>query len=50
MTPNEKTQPGGWVFDVGTANAPAYPAKMWDSGRRAREVMPEAIRAALVSC
>jgi hypothetical protein len=26
---------------------PAYPAKLWDSGRRAREVMPAAIRAEL---
>jgi hypothetical protein len=35
-------------FQNGQHDAPGYPAKMWGSGRRARDVMPEAIRAALV--
>jgi len=47
---NEKTQPGGWVFSEQTARSSGYPAKMWGSGRRARDVMPVAWRAALVSC
>jgi len=47
---NEKTQPAGWVFFGRTAKSSGYPARMWGSGRRAREVMPDACRAALLSC
>jgi len=47
---NEKTQPVGWVFIGRTAESSGYPAEMWGSGRRARDVMPVAWRAALLSC
>jgi hypothetical protein len=43
---NEKTQHAGWVRKVATTVLrPSYPVKGEVSGRRAREVMPEAIRA-----
>src|SRR5690606_23230008 len=39
----------GWVLER-TARHSGHPAEKWDSGRRAREVIPEAIRAALAAC
>jgi len=42
----QKTQPSGWVFGKVTHERdPDYPAGNGVSGRRARDVMPEAIRA-----
>jgi len=44
----QKTQPLGWVSEsVAHERDPDYPATGGGSGRRAREVMPEAIRAEL---
>jgi hypothetical protein len=46
VTPNKKTRRGGRVFvDAHETRATAYPARKMDSGRRAREVMPAAMRA-----
>ena len=43
---NEKTQHAGWVRKFATTVLRSgYPVKGEVSGRRAREVMPEAIRA-----
>ncbi|WP_422352765.1 hypothetical protein, partial [Stenotrophomonas sp. AR026] len=47
---NDNTPPAGRVFFGRTAESSGYPARMWGSGRRAREVMPDACRAALLSC
>jgi len=42
----QKTRRGGRVFvDADETRATAYPARKMDSGRRAREVMPAAMRA-----
>ena len=40
---NEKTQREGWVSGGSDTTRARYPAKMWGSGRRAREVMPAAM-------
>ena len=46
VTPNKKTRRGGRVFvDAHETRATAYPARKKGSGRRAREVMPAAMRA-----
>ena len=45
-----KKPSAGAGFSKQAARSSGYPAKMWGSGRRARDVMPVAIRAALVSC
>jgi hypothetical protein len=44
---NEKTQRVGWVRRGAKKLRSGYPAKGEVSGRRARDVMPEAIRAEL---
>src|SRR5690606_18843096 len=40
-----KSPARGWAFRTDERLRPAYPAAMWASGRRAREVMPAAMRA-----
>ena len=49
-TRKRKNPAGGLGFFGRTAKSSGYPARMWGSGRRAREVMPDACRAALLSC
>ncbi|MNM45626.1 hypothetical protein D3C81_565520 [compost metagenome] len=46
----KRKNPAGAGFSEQTARSPGHPANMWDSGRRARDVMPEVIRAVLVAC
>ena len=41
----QKSPARGWAFPVTNRRRPAYPAEMCGSGRRAREVMPAAMRA-----
>ncbi|GGA73058.1 hypothetical protein GCM10011521_09010 [Arenimonas soli] len=45
----QKSPALGWAFISGQANAPGYPAERWASGRRAREVMPAAIQAEVIT-